>query len=488
MDASTPTDSIMFGRFRLDPLRGLVRCDDPGGVVPVNLGSRALAVLKVLIERHGDLVSKDELMAAVWPDTAVEEANLTVQISTLRRILDDASETGSCINTISGRGYRFVLPVSRVDMSWVDNPSPSFGDAAGARSRISAWHWRAAGTGAVAIIAAVIAFMWIGGWPARVAPPPRLSLVVLPFENLSGDPKDDYLADGITDDLTSDLSDIPGARVTARESAYTFKGAPRDVRKIGERLGVRYVLEGSVRRIEDTLRVNVQLTSAETGMHLWSDRFNERVADLNAGQEQVVMRMRDELSISLVQIEAVRSLRERPINPDAFDLILRVRSIRNLPPSPERDKQALALLERALELDPNSVYAMTSIAYFLTASVGDEGWGDFKRLQRAERLLARARALAPGSEGVLNTYVFWLRTVGRCPEAIAAAEHALGTDPNGTRVLNRDLQRACNVQSDYRARRGRPGAAKESGPTQPVQSMEICPLQSDGLKLAVAGP
>jgi hypothetical protein len=163
--------------------------------------------------------------------------------------------------------------------------------------------------------------------------------------------------------------------VTARESAYTFKGKAADVRKVGEELGVRYALEGSVRRLGSTLRVNAQLVATETGVHLWSDRFDEAISEMSAGQEQIVARMRDELGISMVDIENARNLRERPTNPDAFDLILRARSIRTLPPSPQRNNQALALFERALTLDPTSVYAMTYVAYSLTDAASEQGWG-----------------------------------------------------------------------------------------------------------------
>jgi DNA-binding winged helix-turn-helix (wHTH) protein len=225
MDAPATTDSFLFGRFRLDPLRGLLRRDDVGDLIPVGVGSRALAVLRVLVERHGELVSKDEIMVAAWPNTVVEEANLTMQISALRRILDDGSEKGSCIQTVSGRGYRFVLPVSHLDVVPMDKPSVSVSDAAVAWSPIRLWLWFAASSGAVTLIVVAIALMWLGEWPPGSAATPRLSLVVLPFQNLSGDPKDDYLADGITDDLTSDLSDIRGARVAARATAYTFKGS-----------------------------------------------------------------------------------------------------------------------------------------------------------------------------------------------------------------------------------------------------------------------
>ena len=165
-----------------------------------------------------------------------------------------------------------------------------------------------------------------------------------------------------------------------------------------------------------TLRVNTQLISAETGAILWSDRFDEETEQPAAGQEQIVKRVKDELGIRLIDIESARSQRERPTDPDAFDLVLRVRSIRNQPPSLPRDREVMTLLERALALDPFSVYALTTIAYYLSNATGYVGWQDFAKMQRAEHLLARARALAPDLPLVLSTYVLWLRTVGRCPK------------------------------------------------------------------------
>jgi TolB-like protein/Tfp pilus assembly protein PilF len=251
---------------------------------------------------------------------------------------------------------------------------------------------------------------------------------------LGSDPNDDHLASGITNDLTGDLSHIPGTLIVARESAYTLKSAAADVRRIGKALNVRYEVEGSVRRIEDTLHVNVQLVSAETGMHLWSDQFDQQITNLDAGQEQAAMRMRDELAINLVDIESARSLRERPANPDAFDLMLEARSIWHLPPSPQRDTQVRVLLDRALSMDPTSVYAMTYLAYSLTDAASEHGWGNLADMQRAGRLLEEARVRAPAADFVLNSYVLWLRTVDRCPEAIELAKQALQTNPHQTRV------------------------------------------------------
>ncbi len=315
------------------------------------------------------------------------------------------------------------------------DPTELSSATAPARSRARSRLWLAAGLGVVATVVLLMAAMWHGGWLARTPAPPRLSIVVLPFENLSGDPKDDYLADGITDDLTSDLSHIQHAFVIARASAYTYKSQPKDVRKIGEELGVRYVLEGSVRRMDTTLRVNVQLTSGETGAHLWADRFDEPIAELAAGQVQIVTRMRDSLGISLVEIENARSLRERPTNPDAFDLILRARSIKNLPASRERNNQVQALFEHALLLDPSSLEAMVGVAFYLMETNSDDSWGNFENMLRAGRLLEQARGSAPDSELVLNSYVYWLRSVGRCHEVIAIAQRAIQMDPSRMRAM-----------------------------------------------------
>src|SRR5262249_9377738 len=145
---------------------------------------------------------------------------------------------------------------------------------------------------------------WFWRMRASGEPPPPLSLVVLPFDNLGVTSADDYLVAGITDDLTTALSHVPGAFVIARATAYAYRGKAQDIRQIGRDLGVRYVVRGSVRRLGPVLRVNVELGSTETGAQLWSDSFDQKVADLASGQEQIVVRMRAALNISLADIEA----------------------------------------------------------------------------------------------------------------------------------------------------------------------------------------
>ena len=413
MDAPVTYDRFEFEGFCLDRRSGgLFRHDPAGGATPVAIGSRALDVLGVLLAHPGELLSKQAIMQAVWPGMVVDEKNLTVQIATLRRVLDDGRADRSCIQTEAGRGYRFVAPVARPSGEEVD----AHGPPSPADPRLTS----------------------VPSTPTNampVEPAPRLSIVVLPFQNLSGDAEDDYLADAVTDDLTTDLSHIGGAFVIARESAYTYKGRRTNVRQIGRELGVRYVLEGSIRRIGDILRVNVQLISAETGAHLWSDRFNEEIRQLAAGQERIVARLSDTIGFSMTDIEAARSLRERPTNPDAFDLVLRARSLAHLPLMSERLAELLALYERALALDPQSFPAMVGVAYHLIDTPPGI-WGSYGRMRRAERLLAQADRLRPGAPEVLNGRLYWLLSVGgRGAEVIEAGEHAIRNDPNRLRTF-----------------------------------------------------
>jgi TolB-like protein/DNA-binding winged helix-turn-helix (wHTH) protein len=453
MDAVVIDDVFQFGDFRLNRCGGgLFRLNTDGNWNLVGLGSRALDVLFVLVQRAGELVSKQQIIDAVWPDTAVEENNLTVQISALRRVLDEGRAEGSCIQTVPGRGYRFVLAVRREGESREVRTTPAAAGAPPPLAEASDGHvptatvedrtrpaatsqrrgalWAATLAGFVLAIGALLVLTDTHlFWGTNSTDRPRLSIVVLPFQNLSGDPKDDYLADGITDDLTSDLALLSNAFVIAHQSAYTYKGRSVDVRKIGKELGVRYVLEGSVRRMGFVLRVNAQLVSGETGAHLWSDRFDEQISELASGQEQIVTRMRSELGVSLVEIEKARSLREHPTNPDAFDLVQRARYILYQPPTNERHEQALALFERALLLDPQSVHALANTAFLLMERSGYP-LDNADDMQRAGQLLTQARAIAPSSWIVLNYTVQWLRRKDRWHEAIAVAEELVRRFPN----------------------------------------------------------
>ena len=379
-------------------------------------------------------------MRAVWPGTTVEEKNLTVQISALRRALDEDRPGESCIQTVPSRGYRLVratpehpppapAPASDTAQSILSKPLPLL------RRRITGWVTAALAAFALLAVATLLtlflrhtSLLRHPDVTAGPATPPRLSIVVLPFQNLGGDRGEDYLADAITDDLTTDLSRLPGTFVIARQSAYTYQGRTVDIRHIGEELGVRYALEGSVRKLGDVLRVNAQLIDTETGAHIWADRFDEQLADLSAGQEQVASRIGRALNPALLQAESARGTRERPTNPNAFDLILRARSIGMHVMGRREHAQRLDLFEQALQRDPTSLLAMIGVAGELgrRALQSDLG-GD---LSRAARLAADAAAINPNHPLVLDT-MGWLAFVqGRYPEAIAAYQRLLDLYPN----------------------------------------------------------
>ena len=258
---------------------------------------------------------------------------------------------------------------------------------------------------ALAAIAALVVLAVAGGWTmlggrlTRPAQPGHLSIVVLPFTNLSGDPAQDYFADGITENLTTDLSRIRDSFVIARNTAFTYKGKSVDAKEIGKELGVRYVLEGSAQRDQNRVRVNAQLINAETGAHLWADRFEEDLADLFKLQDQVVARLANTLGYELIRAEAAKG--SRSANPDVTDLAMQGwtslwRSFQQ-PPTERREtnREVRALFDRALQIDPKDADSLAGSAYTYYVDWVN-GWGDpgvdyeAKVLARADRAIALA--------------------------------------------------------------------------------------------------
>jgi adenylate cyclase len=256
---------------------------------------------------------------------------------------------------------------------------------------------------------------------------PRLSIVVLPFANLGNDPEQQYFADGITEDLTTDLSRIPDMLVISRNTAFTYQGKRVDTKQIGRELCVRYVLEGSVRRSGNRLRVNAQLIDAETDAHLWAERFDGDAGDLFALQDEIARRIGNALGVELIAAEAAR----QTDNPDALDYILRGRAAYAKGPSREYKDVAISFFERALSLEPLSAEAHTWLANMLAARVReDQSDSHSADLERAEKLLTQALALAPRSALVHTVKGGLLRAEGRWDEAIVEYEIALASDRN----------------------------------------------------------
>jgi TolB-like protein/class 3 adenylate cyclase/Tfp pilus assembly protein PilF len=256
---------------------------------------------------------------------------------------------------------------------------------------------------------------------------PRLSIVVLPFANLSNDPEQEYFADGITDDLTTDVSRIQGSLVIARNTAFSYKGKPVDAKQIGRELGVRYVLEGSVQRSGKQVRINTQLIDTETGAHLWAERFDRDIGDLFALQNEITARVAYALQGQLFIAES-----RRPTdNPDAVDYILRGRAVLTNPISRENYDKAEEYFVKALALDPRSVDAAAWLAVALVVRVTDELSDDPEvDLHRAEQLAGQALAAAPNLGLAHYAKAQVLRAQSLCKEAIPEYETAIALDPS----------------------------------------------------------
>ena len=304
------------------------------GAEVVSVAPQVFDLLDYLIRNRERVVSKDDLISAVWNGRIVSDAALTTRLNAARSAIGDTGEKQRLIKTLPRKGFRFVGAVQEAQRPAIEP-------------------------------------VWLGGaerrHDAKRRSAPRLSIVVLPFANLSGDPEQDYFVDGVTESLTTDLSRISGSFVIGRNTAFTYKGKAVDLKQIGRELNVRYVLEGSVQRGGNRLRVNVQLIDAETGNHLWAERFDKPVADLFDMQDEIVSRLANTLNAQLIEAEARRA--ERSLHPDAMDLYFQGMAWLNKGLTPEYMAQARGFFERALALDPGNVEALVGMAS-VDASIG----------------------------------------------------------------------------------------------------------------------
>jgi adenylate cyclase len=304
--------------------------------------------------------------------------------------------------------------------------------------------WRAAVAALAVALIAASAYGWHAGLATcllgadvedKLATAPRFSIVVLPFDNLSGDKEQDYFADGITDDLTTDLSHVDGSFVISRGTAFTYKGKAVDAKQIGRDLGVRYLLENSMRRVGETITVNAQLISTETGAQVWADRFDGDRSKLGELQVEFVSRLANSLGVELIRAEALRATRERPGNPDAVDLAMQGWATSFRGESKENYKEAIATFQRALALDPKNEPALRGLATVSAARVmswwSEDPAGD---IAHAEKAADAALALQPDDPfaHLAKAQVFYCKR--QWEPAIAQAEAVVALDPNAAWV------------------------------------------------------
>lgn len=343
---------VAFGPFRLS----IARRELLKGGVAVPLGSRAFDLLAALVQRQGNVASKDELLAEVWPDTVVEENNLQVQISSLRKALGESVEGSRYLLTVPGRGYRFVGIVGHTTeiASGVALPGPS----------------------------------------SIVTPlplPEKPSIAVLPFTNLSGDPEQEYFADGMAEEILTALSRCTWLFVIARNSSFTYKGRAIDVRTVGQELGVRYVLEGSVRRGGNRLRFTGQLIDAINGAHIWADRFDGELSDVFDLQDRITENVvaAIEPKLQLAEIERLKQKKTADLN--AYDHLLRAQQL-EYEFTEQSLQEALDHLRQALEIDPSYAPAMALAAYCY-GEIRFQGWTKDVDDETARGLQYMSRAL-----------------------------------------------------------------------------------------------
>ena len=490
MDVSVRDKGIFrFGAFRMDAVRHCLARDG----APLKLPPKLFDTLLYLVEHAGRVVEKDELLTAVWDGRFVDEANLTQTVFLLRRALQADETTADFIVTVPGHGYRFVAPVRReTDLGATAVPSavaqmsaPQGGPAARFEPRAAeqtatkpshAWSWPglASFVAAALVVAGLISLLLVQRWAPEYArptlhaafnPPPR-SVAVLAFTNMSGDPGQDYLADGFSEELINALSRVDALHVAARTSTFFFKSHPATIADIARQLNVGAVLEGSLRREGRRLRITVQLINAATGYHFWSHNYDRDFGDILKLQTEIAEKVTQSLQVTLNAGDAERLTMGGTANSAAFDAFLR--GMQSMHGRGEASYQsALAAFDEAVRLDPRYAAAQTKRAYVLMFIANFDTTSDLARVRAtlaqamdaanrtvalapdwgqahaargaillqlldfggAERELSRARALAPADVAVDRPYAFLEAYLGHRAAAEAAAARVVARYP-----------------------------------------------------------
>jgi len=471
-----------FGRFRVDAAKRVLLRDGE----PVLLPPKAFETLLRLLQEAGQVVTKPELMAAVWPDTFVEENNLNQCVSILRRALGDSPDGTPRVETIPRRGYRFVGPVIERDREG-DGPgsgAPPAGTGPPQPERRSASRGRPRRVFALALLVAVLG-------PAVLllrrshAPPPIRSLAVLPFENLSGNAQEDYFAEGFTETLITNLARIQSLRVVSRTSVMHYKGSRATIPAIAHELGVDGVIEGTVLREGSRVRVTAQLVRVDSDSHLWADTYERETRDVLELQNEVARSIVREVRAKLTPQEHQVLNRARQVDPESYELYLKGRYFWN-----KRTQQtipkAIEYFQRAVDKDPGyaaaysglaDCYSSSGFSYDLaslapieaftkakaaaaTALQIEDGLPDvhnslgFIKLTHdwdfagAEAEFKRALELDAKLANTHHWYAHYLIAIGRKDEALAESKRALELDPLSL-ILNTHLGWHYVMAHDY---------------------------------------
>jgi len=463
------------------------------GKQAVKLTPKALVLLRTLATRAGELVTKEELLQAGWPQTAVSDDALTACIQELRRALGDDARQPRYIETVHRRGFRFIgkvisceRPTTRrgegagiqngapaqlppiIDteeptpplqpITDIPHPAPALAGRGQRLAQFQAWlgtlrgGWRRGAlslTGLAIIIGIIVLVQNISfkspRTPASIPPshpnpqqsgrgaealalPDKPSIAVLPFTNMSGDREQEYFSDGITDDLITDLSRLPGLFVIARASTFTYKGKAARLPDVGRELGVRYLLEGSVRKAAGRVRISVQLADATTGAELWAERYDRPLRDIFALQDEIVRRIVTTLNLEIALSQHGVLIPRSTDNLEAYDDVLRGWAY-DLSWTKAGYLKARRMFEKAIELDSDYAYAYAGLGanYFIGyLSAFEPGRALERALQLEQQANALDDSLAPVHANLAVIYEFG----GQYDQALAEARRAIALDPN----------------------------------------------------------
>jgi TolB-like protein/DNA-binding winged helix-turn-helix (wHTH) protein/Flp pilus assembly protein TadD len=460
-----------FQSFRLDTTdHCLWNGDDRVRIPP-----KVFDVLRYLVEHPGRLVAQDELLQALWPDTYVNPEVLRKYILDIRKILGDRPDKPTFIETLPKRGYRFIANVddgpadpsplsasAALETAVVPEPPASSQATLLAKGQPRKWPILAA---SVVIIAAIVIYFWPGRNKRSAHAPNNTSIAVLPFSDMSPDKNQEYFSDGLTEELINNLTKISGLKVAARSSAFQFKGKNEDLRNVGRQLGVANVLEGSVRKEGNHLRITAELTNVDDGFQLWAETYNLEINDVFAAQDKIATAVSRALQVKLLSPDgAGLSVASRSTNPEAYQAYLQGKYFAARGQDNDDLKKALSYANQATELDPNyaPAWALRAEALQGLARIAliepDDGFraaresaekaialdpnlaAGYSTLglvqisydwdwEGADASLRKAAQLEPGSAAVLGDRAYLARHLGRLEETIALSRQALALDP-----------------------------------------------------------
>ena len=362
---------------------------------PIPVQPQVFDLLVYLVQNRDRVVSKDDLIGLVWGGRSVSDSTFTSRVNAARTAIGDSGRDQKLIRTISRKGLRFVGTVHEL------SNSIRLADRVAAKGQL----------------------------PSALPLPDRPAIAVLPFNNMSGEREQDYFSDGISEDIITALSKLRWFFVIARNSSFTYKGKAVHMKQIGEELGVRYVLEGSVRKSGDRVRITAQLNDVSTGSHIWAERYDRDLADVFAVQDQITEAIVAAIEPQLYAAENFRARRKPPNNLDAWDLVMRALSHYWRVTRPD-NMVAQALLEKAIAIDPNYGQALSLLATSHMFAV-HSGWADIRTAapvaERAALAAVEADSEDPWAHNALGSVYFSTR---RLDDSLAEFELALQLNPN----------------------------------------------------------